>query len=119
MSEENSNRIGIGPIIIAGFIDLAQIGLNLFHAVPVVGTAIALLGAWFLTFGAWLGFYIYFKIKGVSFSTAKRILSFNGGALVESIPLLNALPAWTLAVTIVVLSTRVPVEKITNIASKT
>ncbi|MCK5060197.1 MAG: hypothetical protein KAR00_03605 [Candidatus Pacebacteria bacterium] len=118
MTEENSNRVGWGIVVVACLIDFAQVILNLFHAIPVIGTAVATFGTWLLTFLAWFGFYLYFKIKGVNFNTAKRVLSFNGGAIVECVPLLNALPAWTVAVTIVVLSTRVPLERVAKTATK-
>lgn len=60
---------------------------------------------WIITIWAWLTFYFWFKFRGVSFLGTKSV-SLNGGALIELIPGLNALPAWTAAVIILIIMTR-------------
>jgi hypothetical protein len=40
-------------------------------------------------------FFIWFLLKGISFAKKKNSLSFFGATLIEFIPVVNALPAWT------------------------
>lgn len=73
--------------------DLLQAGLTIFA--PIVSPII------FLTFWVWL------KFHGVGISdNIKRIVIMWGGFLVELIPGLNILPAWTLTIFITVLLVR-------------
>lgn len=102
-------------ITVAGLIDLSDVGIDLFHFIPVVGNVFAIVATTALSIFAWLTFYTWFKIKGVNFSSPKRALAFNGGFLIELIPVLNALPAWTAAVLIIIGSMRVE-EKLAEIS---
>ena len=50
----------------------------------------------FITVVAWLLFYITFKLYGMDFfAKSSRFFTMSGGALVELLPVVNALPAWT------------------------
>jgi hypothetical protein len=40
-------------------------------------------------------FFIWYTLKGISFANKKNSLTFFGCALIEFIPIINALPAWT------------------------
>lgn len=62
---------------------------------------------------AFLTFWLWFRLYGIKFSTPKRSAVMGGGFIIELIPILNVLPAWTLAVTIIILDI-----KAKNIASK-
>ncbi|MEI6480378.1 MAG: hypothetical protein WCO12_02540 [bacterium] len=44
-------------------------------------------------------FFIWYKIEGTSFSNPKKAISFFGASLIEFIPLVNALPAWSAEIT--------------------
>ncbi len=44
-------------------------------------------------------FFIWYKIEGISFSNPKKAISFFGASLIEFIPLVNALPAWSAEIT--------------------
>lgn len=95
-------------IIVAVIFDLLGLLLNLLHLIPVVGNVVAFVSVSVLSIVAWMTLYIWFKTKGVSFNTSRRMLSLGGGFLVELIPILNALPAWTLSTILVIASTRIP-----------
>lgn len=61
---------------------------------------------WLVTPVAFLTFWIWFQIKAVSFMTAQRITIVGGGTLVEMIPMLDTLPAWTAAVALMAINVR-------------
>ena len=93
-------------IAVALFYDVAQAEVNLLHTVPFVGNTIAWLGTTIIDLYAFLTFFVWFKVKGVSFANPKRGLTMAGATLVELIPVLNTVPAWTLAVIICFITTR-------------
>ncbi|OHA91589.1 MAG: hypothetical protein A2758_00565 [Candidatus Zambryskibacteria bacterium RIFCSPHIGHO2_01_FULL_49_18] len=62
---------------------------------------------WLAGFFAFLTFFLWFKTHGISFMRPKRILVMGGAGLIEIIPWLAALPAWTAAVTILALDTKI------------
>lgn len=82
-------------IIVAIFIDIVLALLNL---IPVLGWVLI----WIINVPVWLMFFIWFRIKGIHFRSAKRVLTMSGGFLLEMIPILNVLPAWTLMVVLIV-----------------
>lgn len=53
---------------------------------------------------AFLTFYVWFKIHGMQFLTPKRMTYMTGGFILELIPVLNALPALTLTVILLILN---------------
>lgn len=57
---------------------------------------------WIITIWAYLTFFLWFSFLGIHFMKPANFTSLNGGLIVELIPLLNALPTWTLAVTIII-----------------
>lgn len=57
---------------------------------------------WIVSIYAFLTFYIWFKIKGMSFMRPKRILTMGGSLIVELVPILSTLPTWTFAVVVLV-----------------
>lgn len=78
------------------FFDLIGLLLNF---IPFIGWIII----WILNVIIWLILFFWFKIKGVKYSS-KRALNLGGGLLLEMIPILDALPAWTLAVILMIRS---------------
>jgi hypothetical protein len=102
-------------VCVALFFDLVQFLLDLFHGIPVVGNAFAIVATALLSVFAFLVFWFWFFMHGIRFNTAKRLLSMGGGFIFELIPILNALPAWTLAVIVVITTTKIP--QIAQIAS--
>jgi hypothetical protein len=80
--------------------------------VPIIGQIIG----WLVDAVALFGFWLWFKMHGISFSKKKRGLTLGIGALVELIPLINILPAWTLAVVRLVLTTKT--KKLTPLAKR-
>lgn len=77
---------------------------------------------WFLTFVfmgwlasifAFLTFYVWFKLYGISFMTPKRAMAMGAGFIIELIPILNILPGWTVVVIYLTLE-----EKARNVVSK-
>jgi len=92
MEKREITKITMGlMVVVALFYDIVQIGLS---TLPLAGWIISPLVSVF----AFLTFYVWFKTYGRNFMTPKRALAMGGGAIIEMIPILNILPAWTMAV---------------------
>lgn len=79
----------------------------LIQLIPGLGQIFASLVAMF----AFMTFWFWFRLHGIKFSTAKRSAIMGGGFFIELIPILNILPAWTLAVTLVITDLRIKKSK--------
>jgi len=90
-------------IVVAIFFDVLQWAL-----------AFILMG-WLAGIFAGLTFYIWFRSKGISFMKPKRLMTFGGTALIEAIPLLSSIPAWTFAVSYLTISSKI--KKVVPIAN--
>jgi len=66
----------------------------LVNLIPIVGQIASFFVGLFFTMTFWL----WFKMNGMNFSKPKNILGLAGGSIIEMIPVLNALPAWTATV---------------------
>lgn len=77
-------------VCVAGFIDLIQFLLNF---IPLVGWVII----WIINAIVWLTFYIWFRARGINFNS-KKSTNLAGAFVLEFIPIVDALPAWTFAV---------------------
>jgi len=62
---------------------------------------------WLAGIFAGLTFYVWFKMHGQSFMKPKRFLTFGGAFLIESIPIISSLPAWTGAIAILALDSKI------------
>ena len=62
---------------------------------------------WLVSIFAYLTFFLWFKIQGVSFMKPKRILAFGTSFLLEIIPFVAALPALTGAVIITAIDSKI------------
>lgn len=62
---------------------------------------------WLAGFFAGLTFYLWFRIHGISFMKPKRLATFGGTALIEFIPFLSVIPAWTFAVAYLALDSKI------------
>jgi|GEM_PF-2901203 len=91
---------------VALFYDFMQIKVSLMHTLPFVGNVIAWLGTTIIDLYALLTFFVWFKVHDVSFANPKRGLTMAGALIVELVPILNAVPAWTLAVIICFITVR-------------
>lgn len=93
---------------VAALFDSVQAAANYAHVIPVVGNAAAVIFTILVNGWAYPSIWLGFKLAApdVKFMTPKRALALNGGLLIELIPVLNALPAWTLAVVLIFLTTR-------------
>lgn len=89
-------------------------------------TVVLLPVSYIVTFFAFMTFWFWFRTKGIKFNTKVRSMSFGGASILELIPFLSALPGWTLAVSIIILTTKgqkfaslIPGgEKLINVAKK-
>ncbi|KND48335.1 MAG: hypothetical protein AB198_02480, partial [Parcubacteria bacterium C7867-003] len=88
------------------FFDLLQAVLGW---IPVVGNILADAMSMFI----FLTFLLWFWMNGIKMITPKRLTSLMGGGVIEMIPYLNLLPAWTLVVVYLIGTT-----KIKELASK-
>lgn len=93
---EKRERIGMvkAPFMVAfaGGVDVIQGVLTFLF--------VGLFVNWLISFFAWLTFYLWFKLSDVNFmdGRAAKSLIFVGGAFLEQLPGINALPAATLTV---------------------
>ena len=71
--------------------------------IPVVGNIIADIVSLF----AFMTFLLWFKMHGIQMLTPKRFGSLVGGGVIEMIPFLNILPAWTMVVVYLIGTTKV------------
>lgn len=68
-----------------------------FNALLFAGVVLNL----FVNAVAWMTFWLWFRMLGVAFlDSTKRFAVMAGGVLIEFVPLLNTIPAWTLSVAI-------------------
>lgn len=95
MEKENAvglKNITIGLMIVAALLfDAVQAIINLL---PIAGQILS----GFVSFFAFMTFWLWFRLNGLKFTSAKRVSYMGGGFILELIPILNMLPAWTLAV---------------------
>jgi hypothetical protein len=61
---------------------------------------------WLVSIFAYLTFGLWFLIKGIPLLTKKRMGALGGSAIVEIFPFVASLPAFTAAITIVVLDAK-------------
>ena len=64
---------------------------------------------WLVGIFAGLTFWLWFKMKGISFMKPKRFAAFGGASLLEIIPIpfVASLPAWTAAVAYLALESKI------------
>lgn len=90
------------------FYDLLQVGVNFLQGVnaiiPGLGVFLVYLLGVPLTIWAWLTFYLWFKLHGVSFMQPKRFAIMGISGLADTI--MSVLPAWTVAVLLLIATTR-------------
>jgi len=75
-------------LVAAIFVDIV---LALIQLIPVAGSVAASV----FNVIPLLGFYIWYRLLGISFANPKKAVSFFGASLIEFIPFINALPTWT------------------------
>lgn len=75
----------------------------MFGWVPFVGNIFAGLLSIFI----FLTFFVWFKMNGITMMTPKRFGSLVGGGVIEMIPFINILPAWTLVVVYLIGTTKI------------
>jgi hypothetical protein len=103
--------------MVALFIDILQAILTLY----AIGVALAPV----ITVGATFLFWLWFNILGVSFITnPKRLATFAIESVGELIPVLGALPLWTVGTIITIVITRSEdkggiIGKVTSVAGNT
>ena len=99
MQEENKEK-GLKSTTVVLMIAVALF----FDALQALLTFIFM--GWLAGIFAGLTFYLWFKIHGISFMKPKRLMAFGGASLIEIIPFLSALPAWTFAVSYLAISSK-------------
>ncbi len=100
---EKTQKINRIPSVIAGLMisvaivfDLLGFGLAF---IPVAGWLIASA----IGVVAFLTFFLWFNFRGVSYNGTRKIALSGIGFLLELVPLLNALPAWTISTSLMIL----------------
>lgn len=68
--------------------------LGIISLIPYVGWIINAL----ISVVAFMTFYMWFRTKGIKFTSPRKMMALPAGFLFELIPYLNILPGWTVAV---------------------
>lgn len=81
----------------AVFYDTLQALFGLFHFIPVVGNGFSIVLGYMISILAFLTFFVWFSVKGVSFFRGKKAARRTLLWVSEYIPVLNSLPipGWT------------------------
>jgi ABC-type microcin C transport system permease subunit YejB len=100
MSEEKkglNNQTIVFMIVVAIFFDVLQALLTFVFM------------GWLVGIFAGLTFYLWFRLRGMSFMKPKRFLTFGAASIIEMFPLLplSALPAWTGAIVFLALDSKI------------
>ncbi len=116
LSDENK-RIGN---IQAGFMmaiavlaDAIQALTKLLALIPFAGWLAALVVGWSVTICAIPGFWLWFRLNEIKMidkaggKVVRKVLVKLSGPLIETIPLINALPGWTFSVTATIIMSRI------------
>ena len=105
MENKNGKIDNITAVLMIGvalLIDSIQLVLTIF--------GIGLFINWLISILAWLTFFLWFVLNGVSFmKKPKLFFTLSGGGLVETIPILplSALPGWTATIITIIFMTKV------------
>lgn len=90
--EEKKNQISDVTIFLMIFTALCFDGIQaIIGWIPFFGNVLAGLFSIFV----FLTFFLWFKIHGITMLTPKRLTAMIGGGLIELVPFINILPAWT------------------------
>ncbi len=89
-------------VLLAVSVDVLGFLIGLLHFIPVLGNIIAAVVIWIMSLIAVFVFYIWLKMKNVSFVSAKRVLSFFGSFFGEMIPVIDAFPLWTTGIALTI-----------------
>lgn len=90
-------------------IDATQFLFYLIGLIPFIGQVAALIFPPLIAVMAWIMFYLWFKLLGVDFMDGlmrKAVLMFST-AFSEMVPLVNAMPLWTLGIILMIAIVRV------------
>lgn len=108
--EKIDNITAAMMISTAILVDGIQILLTIIFIGPFVN--------WLISIFAFMTFFLWFMLKGVKFtSNPKRVFTFMGGSLMEVIPGIATLPAWTATIVITLLTIKTE-EKVKKILGK-
>lgn len=66
--------------------------------IPIVGSIVPVFGS--------LTFWLWFRMKGVDFNSSRKFVTSLSATLVEVVPVVNVIPAWTLATFLIVQEVR-------------
>lgn len=103
--KDDNKKIGFVTSFLMIFLAISFDAVQaLFNLIPFIGNMLSVI---LIDTFAWISFYVWFKILGVDFSKPSRMGTMIGSGLIEMIPIVNALPTWTLAVFIIIATTKV------------
>ncbi len=99
------------------FFDVLEAIADLIMLIPIIGTGVGLMLEFLINVLASLTFYVWFKTKGVTFSSTKRAMSFWLGIALGFIPFTSWF-AWTVSVIMTVRSVNHVRTNLQNIAAR-
>lgn len=101
MENKEISKITLGAMIATAlFFDGIQAGTIFIYPIPFVGLILGPLIAGGVSFFAFMTFSFWFYLVGMKFN-GKIVSTTVGAFFIELIPVLNALPGWTLSVVLV------------------
>jgi|APSaa5957512535_1039671.scaffolds.fasta_scaffold191832_2 hypothetical protein len=101
MADATEKRIRISNML-AVLMGGVAVGVDLVQGILTTGVIGIAINS-FISIFAWLMFWFWFKMHGVGFLDGKLVLksvTMWGAGLIELVPLINNLPAWTVAIVI-------------------
>ena len=103
MPEEKKKPIGLGSVIgillLAVSLDMAGLLFDIAYLIPIFGWIIGAMAGLLLQMIGFVIFSLWFYLKGVKF-----LGKIGPAAMIEFIPLVNALPAWTVATALTIMA---------------
>lgn len=110
MSKEGAKKINtvqaLGLITVAVMFDLAGLVLNLIGLIPIIGQLIAWPVSILVNIVGIIVFAVWYFLLGFGWTNPKRLAAMFGGGLIELIPVLNALPGFTLAAIVTIVTVK-------------
>lgn len=82
----------VGILLVAVSLDISAFLFDLLYLIPAVGWVLAVVIGFFLDIFGVTVLSLWFYFKGVKF-----VRNIGGAAFIEMIPIINALPVWSLA----------------------
>jgi hypothetical protein len=108
MAEAAKKRIRIGKMQSTVIVGIA-VGVDFVQGLLTI-SAIGLIVNTFISIFIWLMFWFWFRLNGIGFLNGKVVLktvAMWGAGIIELMPVINNIPAWTVSIVIMLIIVRI------------